>query len=134
MTHPDDTSAPPPSPKWSWLEPMTFDANGLCQEPRWLRGKTRAEIDALTYHEWTALKPRHANSRFVVVDGENTCERPNVGNIEGHQCGPCANELGFGYDRLTKIRVGAFVCRGRLEGGSEWWACARCGTVYFRAG
>jgi hypothetical protein len=134
MTHPDDASAPQPSPKWSWLEPMTFDTGGVCQEPGWLRGKTRTEIDALSYEEWKALKRREANSRFAVVEGGGACERPAAGYIEGHQCGACATELGFGYDRLTKIRVGAFVCRGRLEGGSEWWACARCGQVFFRAG
>jgi hypothetical protein len=113
---------------------MTFDAHGVCQEPGWMRGKTRAEIDALTYEEWKALRPRQANSRLVLISGDNVPKRPAAGFIEGHQCGACTTQLGFGYDRLIKVRVGAFVCRGRLEGGSEWWACARCGTVYFRAG
>jgi hypothetical protein len=134
MTHRDDPSAPDPSPKWSWLEPMTFDADGICQEPAWLRGMTRAEIDALTYEEWTALQPRDANSRFVVVDGDGTCDRPSLSGFEAHQCGACSDAVRYPYDRLLKVRLGAVVCRGRLEGGSEWWACARCGQVYFRAG
>ena len=129
MAHDED--APP---KWSWLEPMTFDADGVCQEPGWLRGKTRAEIDALSPQDWTALRPRTANARFAVVAGSEACDRPAMGTIEAHQCAACSDEVRFPYDRLIKVRVGSFVCRGRMEGGSEWWACARCGKVYYRAG
>jgi hypothetical protein len=123
-----------PSSKWGWLEPITFDDHGVCQEPGWLRGKTRAEIDALTFTEWKAIKPPDANARLAVVAGDVTCERPSSGPIEAHQCGACSDDLGFPYDRLIKVRVGSFTCRGRLEGGSEWWACARCGRLCYRAG
>jgi hypothetical protein len=78
---------------------------------------TRAEIDALTAPEWNALKPRDANSRFVVVDGDGTCDRPSLSGFEAHQCGACSDAVRYPYDRLLKVRIGAFVSRGRLEGG-----------------
>jgi hypothetical protein len=134
MTRQDDASGANPSPIWDWLEPLTFDDNGMCRDPVWLRGKSRAEIDALTWAEWADLRPTTANARFVVVPGDGVCDRPSAGNVEAHQCGACSDELRLPYDRLSKVRVGSFVCRGRLEGGSEWWACARCGTLYYRAG
>ena len=134
MTGTDDASETDQPPKWSWLEPLTFDADEVCRDPAWLRGKRRAEIDALSATEWNALKPRAANARFAVIDGGGLCDRPTVGDVEAHQCGACSDELRFPYDRLLKVRVGSFACRSRLEGGSEWWACARCGQLYYRAG
>jgi hypothetical protein len=129
MTH--DDNAPP---NWGWHEPLTFDADGVCQDPAWLRGKTRAELDALSWKEWTALRPPTANARFVLVSGEGAGARPKSKNIEAHECAACSQDLRYPYDRLLKVRVGSFVCRGRLEGGSEWWVCARCGRAYYRAG
>ena len=126
-----DEEAPP---KWSWLEPLSFNSQGICQEPGWLRGKTRAEIDVLSAAEWKALRPRAANSRLAVIEGTSACARPSTGNLEAHQCAACSDEVRFPYDRLVKIRVRTMVCRGTIEGGSEWWVCARCGKAYYRAG
>lgn len=38
---------------------------GCALDPAWLRGKTRAELDALSWHEWTALRSPAANVRLV---------------------------------------------------------------------
>ena len=121
-------------PRWGWHEPLTFDSDGVCQDSAWLRGKTHSEIDALSWREWIDLRPPTANARFVVIEGERTCARPRSGRMEAHECAGCSAALGFAYDRLLKVRVGSFICRGRLEGGSEWWVCARCGRAYYRAG
>lgn len=121
-------------PKWGWLEPLTFNADGVCEDPAWLRGKTREELQSLSWHEWIALRPARANARFVLVTGDGACERPAAGKIEAHECAACSQDLRYPYDRLLKLRVGSVVTRGRLEGGSEWWGCARCGRLYYRAG
>jgi hypothetical protein len=77
-----------------------------------LRGKTRAEIDALSWKEWTDLRPPTANARLVLVIGDGAGTRASSGNIEAHECAACSHDLRYPNDRLLKVRVGSFVCRG----------------------
>jgi hypothetical protein len=77
-------------------------------------------------------------SRFRVIEGGESPIRPEAelsdgSKVEAHACSECSGRVGYLFDRLILTSVGAIVADGEVVGSEEYWACAGCGRLFYRA-
>lgn len=65
--------------------------------------------------------------RLRLVEGEGPALQGKASQrLRAFKCSPCSDAVGYEFGVLQRVRIGAVEHGGKLKGGAEWWACARC--------
>lgn len=71
-------------------------------------------------------------TRLRLVEGEGEALPGKASQrVRAFKCSPCSDAAGYPYGVLQRVRIGAVEHGGKLKGGGEWWACARCHAPAF---